>query len=75
MNRLLLAVALAVVCAVPCRPHQIRRKPKQGTHPRSRLRSVYRKRWVDLTEAIPTTPIGDPCLSYYRSWGPGACGR
>jgi hypothetical protein len=23
----------------------------------------------------PNDPYWDPCLSYYRSWGPGACGR
>jgi hypothetical protein len=23
----------------------------------------------------PNDPYWEPCLSYYRSWGPGACGR
>jgi len=23
----------------------------------------------------PNDPYWEPCLSYYRGWGPGACGR
>jgi hypothetical protein len=36
--------------------------------------SVLRTRLGVGTAAIPAIPYWEPCLSYQRSWGPGACG-
>jgi hypothetical protein len=75
MNRLLLAAALVVVCAAPVAaasgktPTQTRQTP---VGPASERLSNALGGW---NRGDPNDPYWEPCLSYYRSWGPGACGR
>ena len=81
MNKFLLAVALVAACASPALAGSGKSKGKQ-TQIYVAHHSVYvGPRSQRLANALggwnrgdPNDPYWEPCLSYYRSWGPGACG-
>ena len=74
MNRFLLAGALVLAVSAPvlATPGQTQSKAKQ-TH-------VLKRHWNTDTapggfnRGDPNHPYWEPCLSYQRSWGVGACG-
>jgi hypothetical protein len=80
MNKVLLAVALLAACASPALAGSGKVKDKQA-RVYSGPQSVYETRSGRLANALggwnrgdPNDPYWEPCLSYYRNWGPGACG-
>ena len=82
MNKLLLAVMLVAACSSPALAGNMRARQ---THTVDGYALPY---WVyplphsqGLANALggwnrgyPADPYWEPCLSYQRSWGPGACG-
>jgi hypothetical protein len=78
MNRVLLVIALVVAGSAPVFADS--GKPHSKTH--SNTQAQYEgPRSKTLANALggfnrgdPNDPYWDPCLSYQRNWGPGACG-
>lgn len=81
MNRLLVVVALVATCASPALAASGKVRPNHGyTYPippwvlplpRSERLANALGGW---NRGYPADPYWDPCLSYQRTWGPGACG-
>ena len=81
MNKLLLAVALLATCSGPALAGWDNVKGKHArvytaphsvyTGPRSERLANALGGW---NRGDPNDPYWEPCLSYYRGWGPGACG-
>ena len=82
MNKLLLAVALLAACASPALAGSGKVRGKAGYNPYPAPAWVQPSPRSDrLAYALggwnrgyPGDPYWEPCLSYQRSWGPGACG-
>jgi hypothetical protein len=74
MNRFLLVIALAIAYSAPvlAASGETHSKAKQ-THvgPTSERLS---KALGGFNRGDPNDPYWDPCISYQRNWGPGACG-
>src|SRR5262245_12455790 len=82
MNKFLLAVALLAACASPALAGSGKVRGKAGYNsyavptwvqpsPRSGRLANALGGW---NRGYPGDPYWEPCLSYQRSWGPGACG-
>jgi hypothetical protein len=80
MNKFLLAVALVAACSSPVLAGSVRGKHARTVYaaphsayvgPRSERLANALGGW---NRGDPNDPYWDPCLSYYRNWGPGACG-
>ncbi len=82
MNKLLLAAALIAACASPALAGSGKWRTKHGHSVYGAPNTVYvGPRSERLANALggwnrgdPNDPYWEPCLSYYRNWGPGACG-
>jgi hypothetical protein len=85
MTRLLLALALAAACSTSALAAQGKiRALSQGPYgygtPQDQ-KGVFVPHSKKLRDALggwnqgdPNDPYWDPCISYQRNWGPGACG-
>jgi len=83
MNRFLLVVALVAACSSPALAGSGKVRANQGGYyvyptpswvlplPRSERLANALGGW---NRGYPADPYWDPCLSYQRNWGPGACG-
>jgi hypothetical protein len=86
MTRVLFAFALAVVCSTSALAGQGRALAGgpyvYGTQDEKlSARGAYVPHSKQLKDALggwnrgdPNDPYWDPCISYQRGWGPGACG-
>jgi hypothetical protein len=82
MNKFLLAAAIVAACASPALAGSGKMRAKHAHTVYAAPHSVYvGPRSERLANALggwnrgdPNDPYWEPCLSYYRSWGPGACG-
>jgi hypothetical protein len=82
MNKFILGVALVAACSNPVFAGSGNVRGKHGHTVYAAPPSVYvGPRSKRLANALggwnrgdPNDPYWDPCLSYYRNWGPGACG-
>ena len=81
MNRFLLGVALAAACSSPALAASSKVRPHHGyTYPTPPwvLPLPHSERLANAlggwNRGYPADPYWNPCLSYQRSWGPGACG-
>jgi hypothetical protein len=75
MNRFLLAAALVVVCAAPVSAASGKMQTKTKHIPVGPTSERLSKALGGFNRGDPKDPYWEPCLCYYRSWGPGACGR
>jgi len=73
MNRLLLIAALVVVWSSPglAASYKVQTKAKHA-HIVAKPERLSEK--DGFNRGDPNDPYWEPCLSYQRSWGPGACG-
>ena len=82
MNRFILVVALAAACSSPAfaGSGKVRANHAYNVYPtpswvlplpRSERLANALGGW---NRGYPADPYWDPCLSYQRNWGPGACG-
>jgi hypothetical protein len=75
MNRFLLVTLLVVACSAPLlgapAKTQTTAKHTYVGPPSKRLSKAL----GGFNRGDPNDPYWEPCLSYYRSWGPRACGR
>jgi hypothetical protein len=82
MNRIILVVALAAACSSPAfaGSGKVRANHAYNAYPtpswvlplpRSQRLANALGGW---NRGYPADPYWDPCLSYQRNWGPGACG-
>jgi hypothetical protein len=81
MNKFLVAVALLAACASPAvaGPGKVRAKQGQFYAAPEWVRPLpHSERLANAlggwNRGYPGDPYWEPCLSYQRSWGPGACG-
>ena len=80
MTRLLLALALAAACSTSVFAAQgkVRALSGYGTQDQKGVFVPHSKKLKDAlggwNRGDPNDPYWDPCISYQRSWGPGACG-
>ncbi len=79
MTRTILALAVAVACSTSALAAQ--GKMNSGSYGNATANGVFVPHSKKLKDALggwnqgdPNDPYWDPCLSYYRGWGPGACG-
>ena len=73
INRTLLVAALLLVAPVSTEFGTTQTKAKETpVAPRSERLA---KALEGYNRGDPNDPYWEPCLSYYRGWGPGACGR
>ena len=75
MVRILVVTVLSIFCLAPAlgAPMKTQTAAKHthvGPHS-DRLSNAL----GGFNRGDPNDPYWEPCLSYYRSWGPGACGR
>lgn len=76
MNRTLVVAALLLVCCsapVSAGSGKVQTKAKE-TPAAPRLERLANA-LGGYNRGDPNDPYWEPCLSYYRSWSPGACGR
>jgi hypothetical protein len=75
MNKFLLVAALATACSSPG-PAALGKAPSNVKHPHlvSKSERLTEKAQDGFNRGDPNDPYWEPCLSYQRSWGPGACG-
>jgi hypothetical protein len=86
MTRLLLALAIAAACSTSAFAAQGKTRALTGA-PNAygtqdeKLVGAYSPHSNKLKDALggwnrgdPNDPYWDPCISYQRGWGPGACG-
>jgi len=79
MNKLFVAtIALVTVFSMPASAALT----GPGSHPRLHEVPDVSRNTERLSNALggfnrgdPNDPYWEPCLSYYRDWGPGACGK
>ena len=81
MNKFLLAVAIVAAYGSPALAGSAKVKGKHAqiyTAPRSVYVGPRSERLANAlggwNRGDPDDPYWKPCLSYYRNWGPGACG-
>ncbi len=88
MTKILLALALAVACSTSVLAAQAKPQAQSGgpyvygtADEKLVGRGAYVPHSKHLKDALggwnrgdPNDPYWDPCISYYRGWGPGACG-
>ena len=88
MTKILLALALAVACSTSVLAAQAKPQAQSGgpyiygTADEKLIgRGAYVPHSKQLKDALggwnrgdPNDPYWDPCISYQRNWGPGACG-
>jgi hypothetical protein len=74
MKRFLLAVAFVLACSAPVLAEhgktQSKAKQTQVAPTSERLRNAL----GGFNRGDPNDPYWEPCLSYQRGWGTGACG-
>jgi hypothetical protein len=73
MNRTLLVAALLLVCFASALAESGKTKAKET--PVVQRSERLAKALGGFNRGDPNDPDWEPCLSYYRGWGPGACGR
>jgi hypothetical protein len=78
MTKILLAIALAAACSTTALATQGKSQALTGGPyvygtEDERLK-VPQRRLGGFNRGDPNDPYGDPCISYQRSWGSGACG-
>ena len=75
MIRFALAAALVLFCAAPVSAgsSNIQTRAKHSFSGQNSKRSS--DALGGFNRGDPKDPYWEPCLSYYRGWGPGACGR
>jgi hypothetical protein len=82
MNKFLLVLALVVTCSSPALAGKVRAKQAHMVDgyalpywvyplPHSERLANSLGGW---NRGYPADPYWEPCLSYQRNWGPGACG-
>jgi hypothetical protein len=88
MTRILLAIATVVACSASALTAQGKARDVTGypyvygTEDERLIGSgVFVPHSTELKDALggwnrgdPNDPYWDPCISYQRNWGPGACG-
>jgi hypothetical protein len=82
MTRIVLAIALTIACFAAALGAQEKAKENaSGSHRTKAATGVFVPHSKKLKDALggwnrgdPDDPYWDPCLSYSRDWGPGACG-
>lgn len=88
MTKILLALALAVACSTSVLAAQAKPQAQSGSpyvygtaDEKLIGRGAYVPHSKHLKDALggwnrgdPNDPYWDPCISYQRNWGPGACG-
>ena len=80
MNRFLLFVALMVTCSSPVLASSGKVRPNYAytAYPAWVLPLPHSERLANAlggwNRGYPADPYWEPCLSYQRNWGPGACG-
>ena len=82
MNKFLLVLALVVACSSPALAGNVRVKQAYIVDGYALPYWVYpRPHSERLANSLggwnrghPADPYWEPCLSYQRNWGPGACG-
>jgi opacity protein-like surface antigen len=88
MTKILLALALAVACSTSVLAAQAKPQAQSGgpyvygTADEKLIgRGAHVPHSKQLKDALggwnrgdPNDPYWDPCISYQRNWGPGACG-
>jgi len=85
MNKFLVAVALLAACASPALAGSAKVRSHHGYNGYSSYRTPDWVRPLPHSERLanalggwnrgyPGDPYWEPCLSYQRTWGPGACG-
>ena len=74
MNKIAVAAALIAALALSLPQTAGAKTGQKQYRPKPERLSIY-----DKTQKGEAESCGDPywdcCLSYYRGWGPGACGR
>jgi hypothetical protein len=71
-----LAIATSLVASLAFAvPQPALAKPAQSQSPAKQAHVVGKGKTQSREAESCGDPYWDCCLSYYRSWGPGACGR
>lgn len=80
MTRIIVALALAVACSTSAlaAPGKTNSGRSYGNTTANGIFVPHSKKLRDAlggwNQGDPNDPYWDPCLSYDRGWGPGACG-
>ena len=78
MNRSLLVIALLAACTSPAWAGKVHSNQTYTGYPSWVLPLPHSERLANAlggwNRGYPADPYWDPCLSYSRNWGPGACG-
>jgi hypothetical protein len=75
MNRYALAAALVLFCAAPVSAGSSKTQTTAKHSPSRQNSKLSSEALGGFNRGDPKDPYWEPCLSYYRGWGPGACGR
>ncbi len=83
LARIVLAIALTIACSTTALvAHEKAKANASGSYRTAAASGGFVPHSKKLKDALggwnrgdPDDPYWDPCLSYSRDWGPGACGR